>query len=174
MNSRMHTQINGCGTGKMSSVRKLRKKSDGEILGVGVDIVEISQVRRALSKDAALFLDYLCTPAEQHYARASGMSAKLIAAMVAVKEATLKAIGTGLPRQSWWRQVEFKGWRGTYGNVTLLSEAKKAVKAATGASVLVSVSTTKDMVIALALLLSGIEDRRRRHSYKRGGRSWVS
>jgi holo-[acyl-carrier protein] synthase len=72
------------------------------MLSSGVDIIEISRVRRVLESYGQRFLDRVYTPGEIAYCR--GRAANL-AARFAAKEATMKALGTGL-RGVGWKDIE--------------------------------------------------------------------
>lgn len=63
--------------------------------GIGIDLCEIARMQRLL--DAGHSLRRLFTEAEQAYIASKGASAaQTMAGMFAVKEAILKALGTGL------------------------------------------------------------------------------
>lgn len=65
------------------------------ILGIGVDIVEISRMRKAVAKEA--FVKRVFTETEAAYCRSRGAGmAESFAGRFAAKEAVLKAFGTGL------------------------------------------------------------------------------
>jgi holo-[acyl-carrier protein] synthase len=64
----------------------------------GVDIVEISRIEQAAIRWGSRFLDRVWTPREQTIC-AGRYSA--LAARFAGKEATAKALGTGLPNHNW-------------------------------------------------------------------------
>lgn len=65
------------------------------IVGIGMDIVEISRVRKAVEKEA--FIRRVFTEAEADYCRSRGVGmAASFAGRFAAKEALLKALGTGL------------------------------------------------------------------------------
>ena len=68
------------------------------MLSVGVDMVEIARIRRALERRGERFLRRVYTPAEVTYCR--GRVPEL-AARFAAKEAISKALGTGLVGVSW-------------------------------------------------------------------------
>jgi holo-[acyl-carrier protein] synthase len=65
---------------------------------VGIDVIEIARVRRALERHAARFLERIYTPGEISYCR--GRISEL-AARFAAKEAVMKALGTGVRGISW-------------------------------------------------------------------------
>lgn len=69
---------------------------------VGIDVIEISRIRRALERYAARFLERIYTPGEIAYCR--GRVPEL-AARFAAKEAVMKALGTGIRGIS-WRDIE--------------------------------------------------------------------
>ena len=80
------------------------------MLAVGVDLVEITRVKRAVERGGDRFLLRVFTPAEVAYCR--GRSAEL-AARFAAKEAVSKALGVGVrmlaPDGINWRDVEVIG-----------------------------------------------------------------
>jgi holo-[acyl-carrier protein] synthase len=64
--------------------------------GVGIDLIEIERVERALERRPRL-ADRLFTPAELAYARERVRPGRHLAARFAAKEAVIKALGQGLP-----------------------------------------------------------------------------
>ena len=73
---------------------------------VGVDIVSIARVERALARWGGRFLARVYTPRER---AECGTRVESLAARFAAKEATLKALGTGLDKGISWRDVEILG-----------------------------------------------------------------
>jgi holo-[acyl-carrier protein] synthase len=80
------------------------------MLAVGIDLVEIARVERAVERGGKTFLQRVFTPAEVAYCR--GRPAEL-AARFAAKEAVSKALGVGMrmlaPDGINWRDVEVIG-----------------------------------------------------------------
>jgi holo-[acyl-carrier protein] synthase len=68
---------------------------------VGVDIIEIDRIRRAISRSQDSFLNRIYTPAELVYTR----NVSSLAARFAAKEAVMKALGTGT-RGVGWKDIE--------------------------------------------------------------------
>ncbi len=64
--------------------------------GVGIDLIEIERVERALERRPGL-AERLFTPNELAYARARARPGQHLAARFAAKEAVIKALGTGVP-----------------------------------------------------------------------------
>jgi holo-[acyl-carrier protein] synthase len=71
-------------------------------LAVGVDMVEIGRVHRLLQRHRERFRSRIFTPAELAVCRDRP---HLLAARFAAKEATMKALGTGI-RGVAWREIE--------------------------------------------------------------------
>jgi holo-[acyl-carrier protein] synthase len=74
------------------------------ILGLGIDLVEVDRVAKAIQRWGAPFLAKLMGPAEVE-ALPPGWPATAVAEAVAVKEAASKAIGTGWSGGVRWRDV---------------------------------------------------------------------
>jgi holo-[acyl-carrier protein] synthase len=65
-------------------------------LSVGIDLIEIERVERALERRPRL-ADRLFTEAELSYARERARPGRHLAARFAAKEAVIKALGQGVP-----------------------------------------------------------------------------
>jgi holo-[acyl-carrier protein] synthase len=75
---------------------------------VGVDLIEIARVRRALDRYPS-FRERCFTDAERAYCDSRPNPAQHYAARFAGKEAIGKALGFGVARAFAWRDVEIKG-----------------------------------------------------------------
>lgn len=70
------------------------------IIGIGIDIIEISRIQQAIKHPA--FISRIFTDSEQEYCNSRGVQrAASYAARFAGKEAVFKAFGTGLSKGSW-------------------------------------------------------------------------
>lgn len=77
------------------------------VVGHGIDLVEIARIERMLIDHGEQFLARVFTSHEQGAAGAVGpRRAERLAARFAAKEATLKAIGTGLRSRMCWTDIE--------------------------------------------------------------------
>ncbi len=65
-------------------------------LGLGIDLIEIERVERALERRPRL-AERLFTPAELSYARERARPGRHLAARFAAKEAVIKALGRSVP-----------------------------------------------------------------------------
>jgi holo-[acyl-carrier protein] synthase len=122
------------------------------ILGIGVDLVHIPRIRQAIERWQERFLDRVFTADEVAYARRRRDPAEHLAARFAAKEATLKALGTGLTMGVRWREMEVRRARG--GPPTLsLSGRTAAIGTARGVRAL-HLSLTHDGDYALAQVVA--------------------
>lgn len=77
------------------------------VVGLGVDLVELDRVERALHRWGARMLERLMDPAEAaRLPPEEPARSRAFASAIAVKEAASKALGTGWTRGVAWRQVE--------------------------------------------------------------------
>ncbi|GAA0865393.1 holo-ACP synthase [Paraclostridium tenue] len=65
------------------------------ILDIGIDIVEIERIEKALQRNER-FLDRLFTKEEINYFKSKGLKSETIAGNFSAKEAISKALGTGI------------------------------------------------------------------------------
>ena len=75
------------------------------IVGIGVDIVEVRRISKALQGSASM-VRKVFTPAEIEYCQARKNQYQHFAGRFAAKEAALKALGTGWQEGIGWRDVE--------------------------------------------------------------------
>jgi len=76
------------------------------ILGIGIDLVEISRLERALCRWGDRLTQRLFTPEEWESCASKARQREWSAGRLAAKEAFLKALGTGLAHGIRWRDVE--------------------------------------------------------------------
>jgi holo-[acyl-carrier protein] synthase len=76
------------------------------IVGIGIDICEVSRVEQAIARFGERFLRRVYTPAEIKYCQSKKNAIERFAGRFAAKEAATKAIGTGLHFGVTWQDVE--------------------------------------------------------------------
>ena len=76
------------------------------ILGLGTDIIECLRIAKMIEKHGELFLNRVYTRGEIAYCSSRKGATQSYAGRWAVKEAVLKAMGTGWSRGIRWKDIE--------------------------------------------------------------------
>jgi len=76
------------------------------IVGLGLDVAEVDRIEAAITRHGAPFIERLFTPAEAAYCERYANRFERYAARFAVKEAAMKALGTGWRHGVRWRDIE--------------------------------------------------------------------
>jgi holo-[acyl-carrier protein] synthase len=76
------------------------------IVGVGMDLVKRVRFEQALERHGERFLKRIFTEGERGYSEGRAQSPLHFAGMWAVKESTVKALGTGFRDGIAWRHIE--------------------------------------------------------------------
>ena len=120
------------------------------VLGVGLDLVEIHRIRSSVARFGERFFLRVFTRAEINYC---GPHAERLAARFAAKEAVAKAFGTGIGAQMSFTEIEVVHDERGKPEVALHGCAAATARAQGVARVLISLTHTKEMAAAHALLL---------------------
>ena len=112
-------------------------------VGVGIDLIEIERVERALERQPRL-AERLFTEGEISYARERARPGRHLAARFAAKEAVIKALGTGVPPA----QVEVES-----GEPPRVRLRGRAAEAAAGREVSISLTHSREAAAAVAIAL---------------------
>ena len=75
------------------------------ILGIGTDIVDVRRIERVIARHGERFLQRVFTETERARADRTVKSAESYAKRFAAKEACAKALGTGIRRGVFWRDM---------------------------------------------------------------------
>src|SRR5512135_1434447 len=110
------------------------------IAGIGVDIVDITRIQALLERYGERFLRRVFTEAETAYAMSGANRAERLAGRFAVKEAVMKALGTGKSQGILWRDVETVRLRSGKPEVHLHGQAVRWAKLRGGGTVHVSIT----------------------------------
>ena len=124
------------------------------ILGVGIDIIEVSRIRTSYEKFGERFLNRILHPNEIQYCLSHRQPGPFLAVRFAAKEAISKAFGTGIGAQLSWQDMEV-GRRESGEPYVILHEAGQKLLAARGGRVvMLSLSHTQEYAAAVAVLES--------------------
>jgi holo-[acyl-carrier protein] synthase len=110
-------------------------------LGVGIDLIEIERVERALERRPRL-AERLFTPAELAYARDRARPGRHLAARFAAKEAVIKALGRPVPP----REIEVVS-----GEPPSVELHGAAAEAAGGLQIAISLTHSRESAAAVAV-----------------------
>ena len=75
------------------------------IIGIGNDLIDIRRVQKTLDRFGDRFVERIFTDIERKKSEARRMRAASYAKRFAAKEACSKALGTGLSRGTYWRDM---------------------------------------------------------------------
>jgi holo-[acyl-carrier protein] synthase len=76
------------------------------LTGLGVDIIEVPRIKKALNRWGERFFKRVFTSEERRYSMRKAFPEQSLAARFAAKEAVMKALGTGLSGGIAWTDVE--------------------------------------------------------------------
>lgn len=122
-----------------------------DIMGMGVDLAEISRVRRLLRKDPERFRARCFTDHEWAYAHRYRDPSERLAARFAGKEAVMKSLGVGW-RHVPWRDIEITG--GGAPRVMLSGKAARRAEMLGVDKVMVTITHTGDQALVMALAVA--------------------
>src|SRR5207237_9402379 len=121
------------------------------VIGIGVDIIEVSRIRASLDRHGERFHRRICTEGESTYCLKMRDPAPFMAARFAAKEAVSKALGTGIGAQCSWLDIEVRRKASGAPFVVLHGAAAETAQRLGIGTVLLSLSHTAVSAIAQAL-----------------------
>lgn len=119
------------------------------VLGIGIDIIEIHRVEKAMDRPG--FVDRVFTPGEQQYLKTRNNNSSTAAGYFAAKEATAKALGTGIGKVKWTEIEVIREEKGRPG-IKLYGNAKSAMEDMGGSRILLSISHSRENAIAQVII----------------------
>ena len=129
-------------------MRRLASAAPDEImLTTGVDIIEIERIGRALERWGQRFLHRIYTAGEISYCRGRPQN---LAARFAAKEATMKALGTGI-RGVGWKDIEVVRHQGGAPSIYLRGRALLRAEKLGVKELALSLSHSRDYAVAFVV-----------------------
>ena len=128
------------------------------VLGIGVDLAQMPRLRRVVARWNERFLQRVFTEQEIAFCRRRRDPIPHLAARFAAKEATLKALGTGLSMGVNWRELEVRRERGQAPTMVLSGRCRAIAEAKGGRRVLLSLTHDGDYAMAQAMLIGDTTD----------------
>ena len=129
------------------------------IIGIGSDLIDIRRVARVMERHGERFLGRIFTEAERARAERRAKSEKMVVATYAkrfaAKEACSKALGTGIRRGLWWRDMGVVNLPGGRPTMLLTGGARVRLDVLTpeGCEARIDLSITDDWPLAQAFVV---------------------
>ena len=117
------------------------------MLTTGVDIIEIHRIKQVLDRYGERFLNRLFTPNEIDYCRGRAPN---LAGRFAAKEATMKALGTGVRGVS-WKDIEVVRADSGAPSVKLYGRAENRSERLHVVEISVSISHSREYAVAFVV-----------------------
>lgn len=125
------------------------------IIGVGSDLIDIRRVEKVIAKHGERFLSRIFTDEERARAERRTKSAETYAKRFAAKEACSKALGTGIRRGVWWRDMGVVNLRSGRPTMELTGGARRRLDELTpaGCEARIDLTITDEYPLAQALVI---------------------
>jgi holo-[acyl-carrier protein] synthase len=124
------------------------------IIGMGIDVAEVSRIREVIESQTERFLRRVYTPDEVAYCEQFKNKFERYAGRFAAKEAAMKALGTGWSRGVRWVDVEIVRQRGGRPTISLKGEAKNIADRLGVKNIAVSITHTAEQAFAQVIFES--------------------
>ena len=122
------------------------------ILGVGIDLISVSKIAESVKSES--FRRKIFTQAEIESCESVANSKECYAGKFAAKEAFMKAIGKGIRQEVWYLQIEVLNQETGAPYIHVNGKAQRTLSDLKAERVLVSISHTEGMAVAVVLLES--------------------
>jgi len=125
------------------------------ILGIGNDLIDIRRIEKTIEKHGERFLNRVYTDIERIKSDRRRMRAASYAKRFAAKEACAKALGTGLSRGVYWRDMGVVNLPGGKPTMALTGGALKRLEKITppGTRAQIDLTITDDFPLAQAIVI---------------------
>jgi holo-[acyl-carrier protein] synthase len=132
------------------------------IIGLGNDLIDIRRIEKAIERFGDRFLERIFTDVERAKSDKRAQRAASYAKRFAAKEACAKALGTGLNRGVFWRDMGVVNLPGGKPTLRLTGGALARLEAITppGLSALIELTITDDFPLAQAIVIIQAVERR--------------
>jgi holo-[acyl-carrier protein] synthase len=132
------------------------------ILGIGNDIIDIRRIERTLERYGERFIERIFTDVERLKSETRAQRAASYAKRFAAKEACAKALGTGLRRGVYWRDMGVINLPSGRPTIRLTGGAARQLADLTpeGYEARIDLTLTDDFPLAAAIvIISGLPDK---------------
>jgi holo-[acyl-carrier protein] synthase len=123
------------------------------LIGIGIDVVEVSRIKSSLDEFGERFLTRVFTEAERAYCGSQKRPELHFAARFAAKEAIAKAFGTGIGKDVGWLDMEITRKQTGEPEVALAGSAAVFAESRGVSQVMVSLTHAKHYAAANAVIM---------------------
>lgn len=125
------------------------------ILGIGNDIIDIRRIEKTLERYGDRFIERIFTDIERQKSDGRRLRAASYAKRFAAKEACSKALGTGIRRGTFWRDMGVVNMRGGQPTMALTGGAMERLRFMTpeGMTPVIHLTITDDHPLAQAIVI---------------------
>jgi holo-[acyl-carrier protein] synthase len=125
------------------------------IIGLGSDLIDIRRIEKTLERHGERFIERIFTPVERAKSDGRRNRAASYAKRFAAKEACAKALGTGLRRGVFWRDMGVINLKSGRPTMSLSGGAAARLRAITpvGMSAQIDLTITDDFPLAQAIVV---------------------
>ena len=124
------------------------------VVGVGIDQIEVSRIRDSFAKHGDHFLKKIFSEKEQSYCQDKADPAPCLAARFAAKEAVSKALGTGFGAEFGWLDAEIIHGDAGEPVIRLNQKAKRLLESKGGSRALVSLTHLESVASSIVVLIN--------------------
>jgi len=124
------------------------------VVGVGIDQIEVSRIRDSLEKHGDHFLQKIFSAVEQDYCKDVTDPAPCLAARFAAKEAVAKAMGTGFGPEFGWQDCEISNGEAGEPILSFSEKGQSLLKSKGGSRALISLTHLEAVASAIVILIS--------------------
>jgi len=122
------------------------------IRGIGVDIVKVDRIERAVERWGDRFLKRIFTAAEIERCQQRARPAQCLALRFAAKEAFAKALGLGMRKGLRWRDIEVVHDDLGKPDLLLHNQAQRLLEAVEASRTWLSLSDERESALAVVVL----------------------
>jgi holo-[acyl-carrier protein] synthase len=123
------------------------------VIGVGIDQIEVKRVQDSMERHGAHFLDKIFTSKEQEYCRDKANAGPHYAARFAAKEAVSKALGTGFGKEFGWLDAEILNGEAGEPQIHFSPHAKELLTHKGATRALVSLTHLESIASSIVILI---------------------
>lgn len=128
--------------------------NSSNILGIGTDLIDVQRIQNSHKHYKETFLKRVYTQEEIDYCLKQSNPFPSLAARFAAKEAISKALGVGIGGSFGWRSAGILHGTNKQPIVVLDDLGKKLLKSIGGKQVLISITHTRTLAQAFAIVVS--------------------